>query len=101
MGSIPESVRKQPYTDFYRELREIKALADLRRRARGLPPIKNGGLHVFRKTAITNWVRHGVTLADAQHTARHQSDQSDQTTNEFYVAVLRSHAVGSVPAAIS
>lgn len=98
VGSIPESVRKQPYTNFYRELREIKALADLRRQAKGLPPIKNGGLHVFRKTAVTNWVRHGVTLPDAQYAAGHQSDQ---TTKEFYVAVLRSHAVESVRAAIS
>lgn len=98
VGSIPEGVRKQPYANFYRELREIKALADLRRRARGLPPIKNGGLHVFRKTAVTSWVRHGVTLPDAQYAAGHQSLQ---TTREYYIAVLRDHAVESVRAAIS
>ena len=98
VGAIPEEVRKQPYTDLYRELREIKALADLRRKARGLPPIKNGGLHVLRKTAVTNWVRHGVTMPNAQYAAGHQSQQ---TTREYYIAVLRSEAVESVRAAIS
>jgi integrase len=63
-----------------------------------LPPIKKDGPHVFRETAITNRVRHGVTLADAQYATGHQSDQ---TTKEYYVEVLCSRAVESVRAAIS
>lgn len=90
VGSIPEATRKQPYTNFYRELRQIKALADLRRKARGLPPIKNGGLHILRKTAITGWVRHGATMPDIQDVAGHRSFQ---TTRDAYIAVLRSEAV--------
>ncbi|HNS22427.1 MAG TPA: hypothetical protein PKH24_18120 [Sedimentisphaerales bacterium] len=53
---------------------------------------------MFRETAITNRVRHGVTLADAQYATGHQSDQ---TTKEYYVEVLCSRAVESVRAAIS
>lgn len=98
VASLPEAVRKQPYCNFYRELRQIKALADLRRKARGLPPIKNGGLHVLRKTAITNWVRHGVSMPNAQYGAGHLSDQ---TTKQFYIALLRSEAVDSIRATIS
>jgi integrase len=98
VGTIPETIRKQPYTNFYRELREILALANLRRKARGAAPMKNGGIHVLRKTAVTNWVRHGVSMPNVQYAAGHASDQ---TTKEYYIAVLRSEAVESVRAAIS
>lgn len=98
VGTIPEATRKQPYCNFYRELRQIKALADLYRKARGLPPIKNGGLHVLRKTAITNWVRHGTSMPNAQYGAGHMSQQ---TTRDYYIAVLRSEAVESIRAAIT
>lgn len=98
VGAISESIRKQPYANFYRELREIRELANLRRKARGAAPMKNGGIHLLRKTAVTNWVRHGVTMPNVQYAAGHASDQ---TTKAYYVALLRSEAVESVRAAIS
>ena len=98
VGSIPELVRKQPYQDFYIELRGIRELANQRRRARGVGPMKNGGIHCLRKTAVSDWARQGVPMADAQYVAGHRSMM---TTREYYVAVDHSHAVESVRARIN
>lgn len=98
VGSIPELVRKQPYQDFYIELRGIKRLANERRAARKMSPIKNGGIHCLRRTAVSDWARLGVSMAHAQYVAGHRSMM---TTREYYIAVDHAEAVESVRARIN
>lgn len=97
IGKIPEHVRKQPYQDFYVELRGIRALANTRRRTRKLGALKNGSIHCLRRTAVSQWARSGVPMADAQYVAGHQSMM---TTREFYVHVDHARAVEAVRASI-
>jgi integrase len=97
IGQIPEHVRKQPYQDFYIDLRQIRALANIRRRDRKLGAVKNGSIHLLRKTAVSNWARAGVPMADAQYVAGHRSMM---TTREYYIAVDHARAVAAVRAAM-
>lgn len=98
IGSIPELVRKQPYQDFYAELRGIRKLANERRAVNGLSAIKNGGIHRLRRTAVSDWAQQGVSMAHAQYVAGHQSMM---TTRDYYIAVDHLAAVESVRSTIN
>lgn len=97
VGAIPEVVRKMPCWNIHRTWKRIRIVADGVRRCQNLAPLKNGGLHQCRKTAVTSWARQGVPLLDAQVVAGHQSAA---TTRTYYIASDALASVSRVQAAI-
>lgn len=97
-GSLRETQRKRPYNNFYVEFERIKTYADGRRRIRGDGPIKAGAFHTIRKTAITEWIEKGTSIADAQAVAGHASKT---TTLVYYTAVNRTAAIENVRSVIN
>lgn len=91
--SLAEGQRKRPYSNFYVEFQRIKEYASGRRRIAGKPPIGDGAFHRIRKTAITDWLQNGASVADAQQIAGHASKT---TTLVYYTAVNRTLAVENV-----
>ncbi len=94
VGALAEKRRKEPYNNFYRELGQIRAFADGRRALAQKAPIKNGGPHTIRKTAISHWARH-LRMPEVQKLAGHQSMM---TTREHYVHIDGDAAVEALRA---
>lgn len=94
IGSIPEHIRKMPYTNLYREFRQVKAEANRLRKEK----IGDGCFHKLRKTAVTGWALDGVPMLDAKTVAGHESEQ---TTRRYYVAVDILHSANRVREAIA
>ena len=93
VGKLSERQRKNPYNNFYLEFRQITAYANGLLAAAGRPPIKNGGLHPMRHTAISWWLRDGATVPQVQYVAGHASAT---TTMDIYAHVTEQEAVESV-----
>lgn len=93
IGKLSETQRKYPYTNFYRELSQIKAYADGKRMAQGKPPISDGKMHILRHTAITRWVEARVPVSEVQNQAGHASET---TTLRVYAHVNAQRAMASV-----
>lgn len=93
VGSLTERQRKRPYPNFYEEFKRIRQYADGMRRIKGRPPIRPGACHRIRKTAITDWLRNGTSIADAQCVAGHASKT---TTLVYYTAVHENEAVENI-----
>lgn len=95
---LPENQRKRPYSNFYVEFRRIRVYANGLRRIKGRPPIRAGSMHQLRKTAITDWLEKGTSIAEAQCIAGHASKT---TTLVYYTAVNRTAAIENVRTAIN
>ena len=93
IGHLTESQRKNPYRNFYKQLGEIKSFANGRRAANRQEPIKDGGMHILRHTAISTWFRKGVTVPEAKYLAGHASEL---TTLRVYAHVTQDEAVDSL-----
>jgi integrase len=93
VGRLTEIQRKNPYPNFYKELGRIKSYANGKRAARSQPPIADGGMHKMRHTAISGWLRSGVSLKECQYLAGHQSEL---TTLRVYAHTTAETAMASV-----
>jgi len=92
--SLTEEQRKRPYGScFYSQWARIRAYADGLRRLAGRPPLRVGAFHTLRKTAITDWLKAKVRIADVQAVAGHASRT---TTLTYYDAVVDREAVENV-----
>ena len=93
IGSLTENQRKSPYNNFYRQLDSIKAYANGKRAAEGKPKLTDGGMHMLRHTAVSQWFEDGLNVPEAQYLAGHRSEV---TTLRIYTHVNQDKAVSSL-----
>jgi len=84
VGSLSEAARKNPYSNFHRELAEVLTVTNRRRRQGGIDPIGKGTWHTLRKNAATTLAEAGVPSHFCQQILGHASDR---LTKQIYTYV--------------